>query len=151
VDSVKNMISVRAQAMKQLEKTPDSLWEWARAFLQFTMGQYCKDQPEFAADPDLGHLFRRESLSSLCGSACLDLLTILGMGMRWDMIVGYPPQLQPIEWRNKVMRTIIEPWLEPLGLVGPDGRPFLELRTKVKIVPQEDNTELNLRSIVRMK
>jgi len=54
VDSVKNMIAVRAQAMKQLEKTPDSLWEWARAFLQFTMGQYCQDQPEFAADPDQG-------------------------------------------------------------------------------------------------
>lgn len=136
INTIKNMFTTRADAMKQLDQIPDSLWEWARAFQQFTLAQYYQNQPKYASDPDLGHLFTPETPGSLCATACLDLVSILGMGIHWDTLKGFPLQLQPKEWRMNKMRIIMRPDIKPIGLVAPDGMPFLEYRTVITIVPK---------------
>src|SRR6266566_3589672 len=133
VGAMKTMIAVRTRAVKHLEKMPVYLWEWARTFLQFSVGAYLKERPTFASDPDLGYLFKQENLGSLCGEACLDLLTILGIGNQWGFLVGFPAFLQPYVWRTNTLRTIIEPRMEPLPLLQPNGQPFLKLNTHVRV------------------
>ena len=50
-----------------------------------------------------------------------------------EFLIGFPAFLQPYIWRTNTLRTIIEPRMEPLQLLQPNGQPFLKLNTHVRV------------------
>jgi hypothetical protein len=134
-ESASWMIEARLVAAKQLINIPDNLWQWARVVFHVTMAQYQQQFAEFAADPDLGHLFERPGLELYTGHACVHLLTLLGVGLRltqedWDG-AGLPQELLPRLWLASDVKVDLRS--KPSALVLPNGLHPVYLEAAVQL------------------
>lgn len=74
------LTDARFIAIRDLETFTSDDYETARRIYIQSRAGYAKDQPHLAADPQYGHLFSETpTLEHLLNSACVDLITILGM------------------------------------------------------------------------
>lgn len=60
---------------------PDALFHWAHMFYLKGTHSYLLNQPTFARDPDLGHLFGRPDLDTIVNRAAIDLVSLLGLAL----------------------------------------------------------------------
>lgn len=79
-DNVVRLTEARFTALNVLEDLADQEYEDARLIYVTTKAEYARRQPSFASDPQRGTSFEEPSFENILSSACLDLLTILGMG-----------------------------------------------------------------------
>lgn len=80
VDVLTNLYAARYRALASLDRIPGDVYEVARGRYRQTIEEYTVRQPVFGADREIGELFQPGDLQSYLDSACLDLLTLLGLG-----------------------------------------------------------------------
>lgn len=74
-------VLARLEAIEHWSKLPDEFFDRARNVYRVTRAEYQIDQPRFALDPRLGGLFEEPTAEDLVNSACLDLLSVVGLGV----------------------------------------------------------------------
>jgi hypothetical protein len=88
VASVVDSLEARRLAVARLKTDsgpgvlPDSLFHWGRSMFLTGLKSYQMKQPMLSTDPEMGDFFPRLGLDRLASTACLDLVTILGMGLQ---------------------------------------------------------------------
>jgi hypothetical protein len=97
----------RFERGKRAEPIDDALLEWARFFYLATRQSYAAEQPRLATDQRFGGNFDDTGLDAVVGSSCLDLATVLGLGLTTPL--GAPPGtlLDPAMWREGKLRTTL--------------------------------------------
>lgn len=93
----------------EIDLTQPWQWEWARAIMVTQIGPYNQNSPDYAHQvrnkhPDLKSLYAPMSINDSVSLACIELLTLIGLG-REAVETGqyYPeiqPQLQPLAWKE---------------------------------------------------
>ena len=84
-DYIASMLGIRALAMQQVDEVlaqQDAVWEWAKVALLTVYAEYQQMQPRFAADPQIGDRFPRQTITTLCESVCYYLFTLLGVSLK---------------------------------------------------------------------
>jgi hypothetical protein len=81
VDLFVRLAQARFQALKVLEQLTDQQFEDARLIYLQNRREYPQEQPELATDSQFGRMFKEATFDRILNVACLDLLTILGMGL----------------------------------------------------------------------
>lgn len=83
-ETLPRLIEARTIAWAKIEAfTPERLAAARNAYRESLM-DYQNDRPTLAQDSELGHLFERLTLDGVINTACLDLLTVLGLGLLDD-------------------------------------------------------------------
>jgi hypothetical protein len=73
------LAEARFTAIHKLDTFSDDDYETSRTIYVQTRAGYAKDQPDLAADPEYGRIFQAPEFERQLNSACVDLLTILGL------------------------------------------------------------------------
>ena len=123
-DYIASMLGIRALAMQQREDVlaqPDAIWEWAKVSQLTVYAEYQQLQPHFAADPQIGHRFPRQTVSMLCESSCYYLFTLLGIAYQQVPSSGVPPMLQPVAWQTGEATAITQTQIASSTLLLPNG------------------------------
>lgn len=83
----------------------DELWQWARAFHIWSYGEYLMTQTAAASQtaPPID-----STLSERANSACISLLTILGLGLLGFPRNAVPPLLDPTRWKHGTVPDLTE-------------------------------------------
>jgi hypothetical protein len=83
-DIVAGAVSARREALRRFTSAPplaDAWFHWARFMYLDGIASYAVDQPMLATDPDLGAWFPPLQLDRIVSDACMDLTTIVGLGL----------------------------------------------------------------------
>ena len=103
---------------------PSVHWEWARCFHLTTFSQYAKEQQRYAHETvgsPVEQMFSIETIESLWSSACENLAAVLGLGLRYPSVPGFPQELRLDVWKKQVKsarvtsKQVISPLLLPGG------------------------------------
>jgi hypothetical protein len=87
---------------------PDGLFHWARCFFLRGLDGYGNAQPMLAMNPEVGSFFPQLDLDKLAGNACLDLVTVLGMGLQVPHEAHFVDSLaDPRTWEKRRINTRI--------------------------------------------
>ena len=86
------LVEGRRLALDYLGSLPDAVYERARQVFRDAVADYALRQPEFAADPDLGHLFEERDAETRMNAACADLLTVIGLLLGSEAAALQPAQ-----------------------------------------------------------
>jgi hypothetical protein len=73
------LVGVRVAAIARLGATTEEEFLRARSIYRATKASYERERPRLALDTELGHLFERPTDDDEMNSACLDLITVLGI------------------------------------------------------------------------
>ncbi len=139
-DYIALMLGIRALAMQQVDQVlaqPDTVWEWAKVALLTTYAGYHEMQPEFAADPHIGHRFPRLAVTALCESVCYYLFTLLGIAHQQVPPPSVPPILHPASWKAGGVQAFIETKMMPSKLLSASGAPFANLVNRITLYYEE--------------
>jgi hypothetical protein len=115
-DRYVQLIQTRTQALARLETIPESLFEWARFTYLIQHQQYAVDQARLAADPDLGTLFQPRDLEVIANQACLDLVSLLGLGLQAPPAQESTSLEHPNTWRDHHLAMDLQTREVPGGL-----------------------------------
>lgn len=135
-DYIALMLGIRALAMQQVDQVlaqPDTVWEWAKVALLATYAGYYEMQPEFAADPHMGHRFPRLTVTALCESVCYYLFTLLGIAHQQIPPPDIPSMLHPASWKAGEVQAFIQTRVMPSMLLSPSGVPFTNLVNQITL------------------
>jgi hypothetical protein len=101
------LIRVRLETLAQLDALDDSLFEWARFMYLTMLPQYLQDQPQFAADPELGKLFTRPDINELVNNACTSLIATIGLARAVPTSASSSSLENPKTWVDNRLRATI--------------------------------------------
>jgi hypothetical protein len=106
---------------------------WARAMYLMSQLDYSRAQPYLATDSRFGHLNKRFDVEYLFGSACNDMLLILGLSQMHPPPATFPDVLTFAPWEEG--RGHIETKVLPSysGLWTPRGAPMTALGIEARI------------------
>lgn len=126
--------------MNHLDDIPDALWEWGRLLLTNNIAAYQQEQPRFANDPALGHLFRAVDVEMLVNAACEDLLTVLGLSQLvlrhgWRLKLSAPFDMN--DWLEGRMTANLNSQVVQSPLILPQGQQRLYLHVVVNATRRE--------------
>lgn len=105
-EGIISLIQSRHAAIVNLEAIDDSLYHWAHFEYLTNIPDYLKEQPLLAADPDLGKYFPVPDMNDLASNACLELISILGAGLRQVPDVPEDSLHDPRLWRKRGLRLV---------------------------------------------
>jgi hypothetical protein len=103
---------------------PSVHWEWARCFHLAGISQYAMEQHRYARETvgsPVEQMFSVETKESLWSSVCEDLAVILGLGLRYPSVPGFPEELRLDVWKKRVKsatvtsKQVISPLILPGG------------------------------------
>lgn len=80
-ETVVRLVEARMLAWRELEAISSDQLEIARITYNESLRDYQRDRRTLAEDPELGHWFERLTGEGVVNSACLDFLTVLGLGL----------------------------------------------------------------------
>ncbi len=80
-ETVVRLIEARLLAWQEIESISSEQFEIARLTYNRSLTDYQRDQPTLAQDSELGHLFERPTAEGVINNACLNLLTVIGLGL----------------------------------------------------------------------
>ena len=126
-DYIASMLGIRALAIQQVDEVlaqSDAVWGWAKVALLTAYAGYQQMQPQFAADPQMGDRFPRQTAATLCESACYYLFTLLGVAHQHVPPPDVPAMLHPASWKAGGAQAFIQTRLVPSMLLSPNGTPF---------------------------
>ncbi len=105
-ESILSLFQSRREAIVNLDRIDDILFHWAHYEYLTNIPDYLDEQPLLAADPDLGQHFPVPDMNDLASSACLELMSILGAGLR--LIPNAPEDSlhDPRLWRERGLRLV---------------------------------------------
>ncbi len=98
-EDIVTLIEARYEALHELDKLDDSLFEWARFTYLTGLQEYQRDRPQLAADPDLGKLFTQPDLNEMVLGSCSHLITLLGSALVFPMSAPAGSLENPETWR----------------------------------------------------
>lgn len=99
-------------------------WEWARCFHLAGMSQYVIEQRRYAHETigsPVEQIFSVETIESLWSSACEDLAVVLGLGLKYPSVPGFPETLRLDVWMKRVKSATVTSTQVVSPLVLPDG------------------------------
>ncbi len=103
---------------------PSVHWEWARCFHLTGVSQYVNEQHIYARETvgsPVEQMFSVETIESLWSSACKDLAVVLGLGIKYPSVPGFPETLRLDVWKKRVKsatvtsKKVISPLILPNG------------------------------------
>lgn len=80
-DGYVRLLRARVEAITHLDDLDDQLFEQARLAYLGTRRRYEAARPYLTTDPEMGERFAAQDLSAVIMDACLDLATLLGLGI----------------------------------------------------------------------
>jgi hypothetical protein len=75
------LIKLRLRVLENVRGLPDGLYEWARFHHLTWFTQYVRQQPQMSADRRFGQLFKTPGVEEMMNHACIQLVSVLGMGL----------------------------------------------------------------------
>ena len=127
-EGVNGLFRIRKEAVDMLahgKDLPAVHWQWARFFHMYNLGQYMKEQPRYAdesAGGPVASLFEQETVERLALSTCMDLATVLYIGLLNPRPTNLPERLHLDYWKRQVKsatvtsRQVVSPLVLPNGL-----------------------------------
>lgn len=115
-ESILSLFQSRREAIVNLDRIDDSLFQWAHYEYLTNIPDYLDEQPLLAADPDLGQHFPVPDMNDLASSACLELISILGAGLRLVPNAPEDSLHDPRLWRERGLRFVATPAMTSRGL-----------------------------------
>ena len=79
--NVVRLIEARLLAWQNIGSITPRQLELARISHNQALIEYHKKRPALAQDPDLGHIYQSLTLDQVVNTACVDLLTVVGLGL----------------------------------------------------------------------
>lgn len=123
------LLRARVEALKRLTMNPpqfvrgkrsdpfdDGTFEWARFVYLATRHSYGIERPRLAAHPEKGERFALEGATELVMAACVDLATLLGLGVASPADTAPGSLMDSTVWRNGHLRSSIQTSLDDAGL-----------------------------------
>jgi hypothetical protein len=119
-------------------------WEWARYFHLTELTNYLKEQPRYAEESSVEHLFTPDTIESLWSYACADLAAVIGLGLEYPSIPNMPKALCLDVWKRKVKSATVTSEIEVSPLFLPNGaRPrYLKVVETVTLLSPEEISPL---------
>lgn len=115
-ESIISLLQSRRDAIVNLDRIDDSLFQWAHYEYLTNIPDYLDEQPLLAADPDLGQHFPVPDINDLASSACLELISILGAGLRLSHNAPEDSLHDPRLWRETGLRFVASQVVSSTGL-----------------------------------
>lgn len=115
-ESIISVFQSRHAAIVGLDAIDDSLFHWAHFEYLTNIPDYLDEQPLLAADPDLGQYFPVPDMNDLASSACLELISILGAGLRGIPNAPEDSLHGPRLWRERGLRFVATQAVSSSGL-----------------------------------
>jgi hypothetical protein len=126
---------------------PDVHWQWARCFHLAGLSQYVNEQRRYAHETigsPVEQMFSVETIESLWSSACKDLAVILGLGLKYPSVPGFPETLRLDVWKKRVKSATVTSKQVISPLILPDGSRSQSLQimmTATLLNPEEHREE----------
>jgi hypothetical protein len=118
------LIRSRIHALNRVETAPETLFEWARFIYLAEHQQYATAQPRLATDLELGKLFVPRDLETVANHACLDLLSIVGLGLDAPSEEVSSDLRHPNMWRDNRLAMTLNTHETPEGIeIGAEVKP----------------------------
>jgi hypothetical protein len=126
-ETVSGYVELLMEAIDALlddREIPDVHWQWARCFHLAGMSQYAIEQRRYAHETvgsPVEQMFSVESIESLWSSACEDLAAVLGLGLKYPSVPGFPETLRLDVWMKRVKSAVVTSKQVVSPLILPDG------------------------------
>ena len=133
-------------------KIPAVHWQWARCFHLAGLSQYVNEQRRYAHETigsPVEQMFSAETIESLWSSACKDLAVILGLGLKYPSVPGFPETLRLDVWKKRVKSATVTTRQVVSPLMLPDGSRHQSLQimmTATLLNPEERQEEVGYSS-----
>lgn len=112
-ERVSALLRVRKEAVDMLARgqdLPAVYWLWARFFHLYGLVQYLQEQPRYAVEAAGGPvaaLFSQDTVEKLALSSCVDLATVLYIGLLCPCPPNLPEQLRLDYWKRRVRNATV--------------------------------------------
>lgn len=121
-------------------------WEWARCFHLAGTGQYVNEQQRYAHETvgsPVEQMFSVETIESLWSSACKDLAVVLGLGLKYPSVPGFPETLRLDVWKKRVKSATVtsKQVISPLILLDGSHLQSLQIMETVTLLNPEEHQE----------
>jgi len=106
------------------QEIPNVHWEWARCFHLAEFSKYATAQQRYARETvgsPVEQMFSVETVESLWSSACKDLAVVLGLGLVYPSVPGFPQELRLDVWKKRVKSARVTSKQVISPLILPDG------------------------------
>ncbi len=126
-ESVSWYVELLMEAINALindRELPSIHWEWTRSFHLAGISQYAKEQQRYAHETvgsPVEQMFSIETIESLWQSACKDVAVVLGLGLRYPSVPGFPEELRLDVWEKRVKSAMVTSKRVISPLLLPDG------------------------------
>ena len=126
-ESVSLYVGLLMEAINALvdnREIPSVHWEWARCFHLAGISEYTNEQHRYARETvgsPVEQMFSVETIESLWSSACKDLAVVLGLGLRYPSVPGFPETLRLDVWKTRVKNATVTSNQVVSPLLLPDG------------------------------
>jgi len=144
VDWYVGLLMEAINALMTGREIPNVHWEWARCFHLAAFSQYAKEQYRYARETvgsPVEQMFSVETIESRWSSACKDLAVVLGLGLRYPSVPGFPQELRLDVWKKRVKSARVTSKQVISPLILPDGSHPMSLQIIETVTLRESNDD----------